>query len=253
MIFRGILSSSYVFLGKGFGGNRSLDNKERFPPKTKEANAVDRFTEIDRETWPRKALFELYTKAWMEMTYSATVKLRAERLVKRQKARGQKLTPALIYLFTREISRDRAFTTAIRDGTLGYWDRLQPVYPVLNDDGTFTFHTARVEGDFPVFYDAYLREQAENAGKRGAYASNDMPVNGYTISVMPFLAFDSFSFSLKNIKHYFAPIISIGKYDDNFLLPVAATVNHAVCDGYHLSELFRRLQDAFDHPDAWLD
>ena len=213
---------------------------------------MDRFTEIDRETWPRKALFDLYTRSWMEMTFSATQKLRAEKLVKLQKARGQKLVPALLYIVSREVSRDRAFTVANKDGVLGYWDRIHPMYPVLNENGSFSFHTTLVEGDFPSFYQAYLREKEENADKTGAYACT-MPLNTFTLSIMPYFAFDSFSFSLKNVKNYFAPIVSIGQYDENFLLPIAVTVNHAVCDGYQLSELFRRLQEAFENPEAWLD
>ncbi len=212
---------------------------------------MDQFTPIDKETWPRKALFELYTRSWMEMTYSASMKLRAEKLVKLLKARGQKLVPALLYIFSREISRDQAFTVAIQDGVLGSWDKMHPIYPVQNDNGTFTFHTTPMDGDFQRFYDAYLREKEENAGITAAYAS-ETPPNGYLISIMPYFAFDAYAFSMKNIKNYFAPLIAIGKYDENYLLPVAATVNHAVCDGHHLSELFRRVQEAFDHPEEWL-
>lgn len=72
------------------------------------------------------------------------------------------------------------------------------------------------------------------------------------ISIMPFFAFDGFTYSLKNIKNYFAPIIAIGKYDEEYRLPVSATVNHATCDGWHLSELFRRVQEDFDHPEEAL-
>ena len=212
---------------------------------------MDHFTEIDKETWPRKESYGLYTKTWMEQTFSASLKLRAEKLINCQKAHGQKLVPALLYIFSRELSRDQAFTTAIKGGTLGYWDRIHPVYPVLNGNGTFTFHTTPVADDFSSFYDAYMREKEENDGKLGTYAS-EPPINGYVISIMPFFAFDSFTYSLKNIKNYFAPIIAVGKYDEEYRLPVSSTVNHAVCDGWHLSELFRRVQEAFDNPEEYL-
>ncbi|MBR5345351.1 MAG: hypothetical protein IK127_05955 [Clostridia bacterium] len=212
---------------------------------------MDRFTPIDMETWPRKDLYELYTKAWMNMTFSASMKLRAENLVRFQKAHGQKLVPALLYIISREISKDQAFTLAIQDGVLGSWEKLHPLYPVLNENGTFSFHTTPLDGDFRSFYDAYMREKEETAGKTGAYVST-VPLNNYIISIMPYFAFDSFTFSLKNQKNYYAPILSVGKYDENYLLPIAATVNHAVCDGYHVSELFRRIQEAFDNPEEYL-
>ncbi len=212
---------------------------------------MDCFTPIDKETWPRKSLFELYTRSWMEMTFAVSVKVRAEKLVKLQKERGQKLVPALLYIVSREVSRDQAFTVAIKDGVLGYWDRMHPMYPVLNDNGTFSFHTTPVDGDFPTFYQAYLREKEENAGKTDAYAC-EMPFNVYTLSIMPFFAFEAFAFSMKNPKNFLAPIISIGKYDEDYRMPMAATVNHAICDGYQASELFRRIQEAFDHPEEAL-
>ena len=96
-----------------------------------------------------------------------------------------------------------------------------------------------------------MREKEETVGKTGAYVST-VPLNNYIISIMPYFAFDSFTFSLKNQKNYYAPILSVGKYDENYLLPIAATVNHAVCDGYHVSELFRRVQEAFDNPAEYL-
>ena len=203
------------------------------------------------ETWPRKELFELYTKSWMSTSFAASMKLRAEKLVKLLKARGQKLVPALLYVISREVSRDPAFTVAIQDGVLGNWEKIHPVYPVLNDNGTFTFHNTMLTDNYQDFYGAYLREKEENAGQKGAYASI-MPLNNYIISIMPFFAFDSFSFALKNQKNYFAPILSVGKYDEDYRMPVSATVNHAVCDGYQVSELFRRVQEAFDNPEEWL-
>ena len=212
---------------------------------------MDQFTQIDKKTWARKHLFALYTKPYMLTNFSASMKLKAEKLVKYQKAQGQKLVPALLYIISKEISKDTAFTVAVKDGFLGYWDSMHPMYPVLNENGTFTFHTTRVAGTFPEFYDAYLREKEENAGKTGAYASL-MPLNSYVISIMPYFAFDSFSFELKGQKDYFAPVVSVGKYDENYLMPVAVTVNHAVCDGYQLSELFNRIQKAFDNPGEYL-
>lgn len=213
---------------------------------------MDRFTPIDVKTWPRKALYELYNKSWMEASFSATMRVKVENLVKYQKERGQKFVPALLYIFTKELSGDPAFTLAVQDGQVGHWERLHPMYPVLNENGTFTFHYTPVEGDFRSFYDAYLREKEESAGRIGAYASGNMPFNSYCISIMNYFPFDSFSFSMKNNKNYYAPVIFIGKYGEDCLMPVSVTVNHAACDGFHVSELFRRLQEAFDHPEKWL-
>ncbi len=212
---------------------------------------MDHFTEIDKETWPRMECYKLYTTKWLEQTFSATMKMSVEKLINCQKAHGQKLVPALLYIFSREFSRDQAFTIAVKDGKLGYWDRIHPVYPVLNENGTFSFHTTPVRDDFGSFYDAYMREREENADKTGINVSL-LFTNGYVISIMPFWPFESLSHSLKYIKNYYAPIVAIGKYDEEYRLPVAVTVNHAVCDGWHLSELFRRVQEAFDNPEEYL-
>lgn len=212
---------------------------------------MDTFTPIDRETWPRRELFELYTEYWTTTTFAVSVKLNAEKLVKYQKSRGQKLVPALLYAFSSEISKDMAFTVALINGVVGHWDKMHPMYPVLNENGTFTFHTTPLTEDFDTFYKNYLQEKIDSEGKIGAF-STEMPPNAFIISIMPYFRFEAFSFAMKNPKNYYAPIVSIGKYDENYVLPVAATVNHAVCDGYHISELFRRVQYKFDHPEEWI-
>ncbi len=213
---------------------------------------MDLFTPIEKETWPRRELFQLFSKSMMGAGFSASVKLRAENLVKLQKARGQKLVPALLYVFAKEISRDPAFTFAVKDGVMGHWDRMHPMYPVLNENGTFTFHTTRADGDYRSFYEAYMREKTEYTEKPAAYAS-DMPFNCFSISTMNYFPFDSFSFSMNNnYKFSYAPVVSIGKYDENYEMTVSVAVNHAVCDEKNVAELFTRLQAAFDSPEEYL-
>ena len=219
-------------------------------PRGKQALILDKFTPIDRENWERKELFELYTEIWTATTFAASVRLDVEKLVKTQKERGEKLVPALLYVFSREVSRDMAFTVAVRDGVVGSWEKMHPMYPVLNENGTFTFHSTRVDGDYASFYSAYMEEKVRTAGRIGAFASS-MPPNSYIISIIPYMDFEGFSFAMKNPKYYLAPIIEIGKYDEKYTMPASITVNHAVCDAHHISELFNRVQRALNHPEEW--
>ena len=41
----------------------------------------------------------------------------------------------------------------------------------------------------------------------------------------------------------FFPIITAGKYDDNYQMPVNITITHAVADGYHIGLFFEYLQE----------
>lgn len=41
----------------------------------------------------------------------------------------------------------------------------------------------------------------------------------------------------------FFPIITAGKYDDNYQMPVNITIAHAVADGYHIGLFFEYLQE----------
>lgn len=211
---------------------------------------MDRFDWIDMETWPRREIYKLYTEEWTTVTYSFTKKFSVAKLVPYLKERGIKLVPALMWLVCREVNRVENFRLAIRDGSLGRWDVVHPLFPTLNETENMTFHSLRYEEDFQTFYRAYLAEQEENRGKTNLWATG-RPENFFMVSIFPFLHFDGLSLQLKNAKGYFAPYIAIGRYNSEMELPCMIMVNHAAVDGWHVAGFLNSLEAALAQPDRY--
>ncbi len=211
---------------------------------------MDQYEIIDMEAWPRAELFRLYTEGWGAVTYSLTKKLSVEKFVPYLKERGIKFVPALMWLVTREINRIENFRLAMVDGKLIRWNTLHPLFPTLNADENMTFHVIDYLEDFQAFYAAYLAEQEKNRHKTNLWAT-PVPKNWFMVSIFPFLHFDASSMHLKNSKYYFAPFIAIGKYNEDFRLPVMVMGHHAAADAWHVDKFYNALQAGLDDPAQW--
>ena len=67
-------------------------------------------------------------------------------------------------------------------------------------------------------------------------------------SAIPWAGFESFNLNIADFK-YLIPIFTIGKYyreNDQFYLPLAVQVHHAVCDGFHICCFINDLQSGID-------
>ena len=211
---------------------------------------MDHFEIIDMETWPRAELYDLYTRVWSTVTYSLTKKLSVAKLVPYLKERGIKLVPALMWLVSREINKIENFRLAFRDGKLGTWDVIHPMFPNLNTQENMTFHGLRFQDDFHSFYRSYLAEQQENKDKTNLWA-NHIPENFFMVSILPWLHFDASSMQMKNAKYYYAPFIAIGQYNEQLELPCMLMGNHATSDAWHVAKFFSGLQACMDDPAQW--
>ena len=211
---------------------------------------MDNFKAIDMETWPRAEFYKLYTEIWTTQVYTLTKKLSVKKIVPFLKERGIKFVPAVIWLVSREVNRIENFRLAVKDGKLGEWNVIHPMFPTLNAYKNITFHSLDFQEDFKSFYEAYLEEQRENLSKTCLWATK-VPENFFIVSVMPFLHFDASAMQLKNAKGYYAPFLAIGKYNEQMQLPCAITGNHAGHDAWHAAQLFDGIQKGFDNPDEW--
>ena len=106
------------------------------------------FTPIDFAAWPRRETFCYFSKM-AHTGYSLTVDLDATDLYRTLKAANCRLFPAYLWLVTRNLQRQEEFCLAERDGTLGRFNCLTPLYAAFHeDDKTFslTVHHAAADG-----------------------------------------------------------------------------------------------------------
>jgi len=210
---------------------------------------MDKFEVIDMEKWPRREIYKLYTEQWPTTTYSVTKHMPAEKLIVYLKERNIKLVPALIWLVSDAFNHCENYKLAVKDGKLGRWNVIHPMFPTLNSDKNMSFHSVRYVGDFEAFYEAYLQEQRENINKTCLWAC-EVPENFYMVSVFPFMHFDASSMQMRG-RGYYAPFFAIGRYDEEKRLPCMIMGNHAVTDAWHVSEAFNEIQARMDAPSEW--
>ena len=72
-----------------------------------------------------------------------------------------------------------------------------------------------------------------------------MPENIFTISSLPWIDFTGFNINAFNDGRYLQPIFTLGQYvseNGRTLIPLAVQAHHAVCDGYHVGQLFEHIR-----------
>ena len=206
-----------------------------------------KFTPIDLQTWPRGQMFYYFSK--MAPTgYSMTVNVDVTEMRKTLRDAGLKFFPAYLWLVTKNLNRQTEFKVAEKDGVLGYYETLTPLYASFHeDDHTFSLMWTEYADDFQRFYQAYLKNQETFNSVHGVLAQPQTPppANAYTVSCIPWVSFTHFAVHSYENKPYYFPSVEAGKfYEDGerILLPLSITCHHATTDGYHVKVFLESLQ-----------
>ncbi|MDO5573703.1 MAG: CatA-like O-acetyltransferase [bacterium] len=210
------------------------------------------FTPIDLQSWPRGQMFYYFSK--MQPTgYSMTVRVDVTKLRKKVQDAGLKFFPVYLWLVTRNLNRQTEFKVAEKDGVLGYYDVLTPLYASFHeDDHTFSLMWTPYRENFSEFYEAYLKNQQEFGDTHGVLCQPQTlpPANAYTVSCIPWVQFEHFAIhSYENHAYYF-PSVEAGKFieqDNRIYMPLSITCHHATTDGYHVNRFLEDLQEDMNH------
>lgn len=209
------------------------------------------FTLIDRENWERKDYFEHYFSG-VPCRYGISVKTDITRVRKS----GEKLYPVLLYCVGKVVNAHREFRMAFdKEGRLGFFGRLNPSYTVFHKDTqTFSNLWTQFDDDYEIFRENYRRDLETFGSRHGFDGKPDPPENLFTLSMIPWVQFDSFHLDLPRGENYLLPIFTAGKFferEGKVFLPLAMQVHHAVCDGFHagrfLCELSEKLASFSPH------
>lgn len=206
------------------------------------------FEPIDLQTWPRGQMFYYFSK--MAPTgYSLTVNLDITKLLQSVKKAGIKFFPVYLWLVTKNLNSQIEFKVAEKDGVVGYYDKLTPLYASFHDDDkTFSLMWTEYNENFSAFYKAYLENKKLYGDTHGVLCQPQTPPppNAYTVSCIPWVSFGHFAVHSYENKPYFFPSIEAGKYftkDDKILMPLSITCHHATTDGYHVNKFLEDLQN----------
>ena len=206
------------------------------------------FTPIDLKTWPRGQMYWYFSQV-APTGYSMTVDVDITGLRAALKERGLRLFPTYLWLVTKCLNEQVAFKMAQRDGVLGYYDTLTPLYASFHDDDkTFSLMWTEYDDDLAVFHKRYVENQQQFAQNHGVVCQPQTPppANAYTVSTVPWISFKHFAVHSYENKPYFFPSVEAGKIyteGNRELLPLSMTFHHAATDGYHVHLFLTRLQE----------
>ena len=209
------------------------------------------FHKIDLKEWPRREVY-YYFSQMAPTGYSLTVDVDVTHLCAAAREGNVKFFPAYLWLVTRNLNRQVEFKCAVKDGAIGYYDTLTPLYAAWHEHThTFSLMWTEYEESFPAFHEAYLRNQEAYGENPGILARPELPPeNAYTVSAVPWVNFKHFAVHSYENKSYFFPSIEAGKYREEngkVIMPLSMTCHHATTDGYHIAEFLRDLQYDMDH------
>ena len=209
------------------------------------------FTPIDFQSWPRSQIFYYFSKI-APTGYSMTVNMDVTNLRKNLKEANLKFFPAYLWLVTRNLNQQIEFKIAEKDGVLGYYDTLTPLYANFHeDDHTFSLMWTDYTDSFLQFYQAYAENKNSFGHVHGILSQPQTPPpeNAYTISCVPWISFTHFAVHSYENKAYYFPSVEAGKFfqqDDRILMPFSVTCHHAATDGYHVKCFLESLQKDMD-------
>lgn len=215
------------------------------------------FTPLDPESWERGQMFRYFSQ--MAPTgYSLTVDVDVTKMLGSLREAGIKFFPAYLWLVTGALNRQKEFKIAEKDGRIGYYDTLTPLYASFHeDDRTFSLMWTEYDEDFMAFYRDYLNNKRLFGGNHGLLAQNETvpPENAYTVSCIPWVSFRHFSVHSYGDKPYYFPSVEAGRFyksGNSVLLPLSVTCHHAATDGYHVKCFLDSLRESADNLERYI-
>lgn len=202
---------------------------------------------IDMETYPRKSHFEFFgSLAYPYVGFTANVDVTNP--IRFAKEKGGSSFLAILYTAVKAANAVPELRQRIVDGKIAEYDYCNAGYTVALPDKTFcNCYTESRMSIEEFFIDAKARQQ--EAMKHPGFVNPDEEETGLLFtSCIPWLAFTQ-CIQPAPIPADSNPRIVFGKYikeGDRTLMPLHIQCNHALVDGYHLSEFYRIFQELAD-------
>lgn len=205
-------------------------------------------TIVDVESWERRDLFRLYTTK-LKIVMNATVKLDVTPLVRFRKKHGLRFYPLMMWVVGKLMNAHDEFKYHLtEEGELWRWDSVSPSYTDFHKDtGRFVKFATEYSTDLWEFHERCVRDMEAHGEESGFLPG--IP-NVFDVSCLPWITYDELSLTVDEGRSTLYPVVLWGKYERHLFrtrMPVTLKINHAVCDGYHLSRFFLELQQEINN------
>ena len=197
---------------------------------------------INMKTYARCDHYEHYANS-DHCTYSITADINIKNLYTYLSKSKLSLYPALICIVSLAVNNNEEFKMAINENKeLGYYDIIHPSYCIFHsDDKTFSCCSSKFDKNFLAMY-KNVKGDMEKHKDTKAFILGEIPENCFHLSCTPWLKYSALNMNVPYSANFLAPIITWGKFDNDYNLPFTVQINHAVADGYHTCKLINDIQ-----------
>jgi chloramphenicol O-acetyltransferase type A len=202
---------------------------------------------IDMETYPRRSHFEYFSSlAYPYVGFTANVDV--TNILRFARERGGSSFLAILYVAMQAANEIPQLRQRVVDGQIVEFDYCNVGYTVAMPDNTFCNCNVETRMSIEDFFVEAKKRQKE-AMEHPGFANPDEDETGLIFtSCIPWLAFTQ-CIQPAPIPADYNPRIVFGKYireGERTLMPLHIQCNHALVDGYHLSEFYRIFQEKAD-------
>lgn len=209
--------------------------------------------QIDLETWPRRAHFEVFsTFDYPHFNLCANVDLTAFYPAVRQ--RGISINVAIVYLLARAANAIPEFRQRIRGGKVVEHEVVHPSSTILTDEDLFTFCTFKYSEDFSAFA-ARAVERIAHVKAHPTLEDEPEKDDLLFMTSIPWVSFTSLMHPLQLYPADSVPRLSWGKFfeeGDCLKMPLSVQGHHALMDGLHVGRYYAEVQEYLQQPEVVL-
>lgn len=199
---------------------------------------------IDINTWLRKDHFNFFS-TFEEPFFGVTVEVDCTKTYLQAKQAG--VSFFLLYLHKSLLAANQIenFKYRIIDGEVWKYDEVNASSTINRSNGTFGFGYMKFYNDFSQFKVGAMQE-IERVGNTTGLVPSASGDNVIHYSALPWLNFTSLSHARKYSHNDSCPKISFGQVREvngRKIMSISIHVNHALMDGFHVSQFVNAYQD----------
>lgn len=200
---------------------------------------------LDLDRWERREHFRFfrgYDNPFFNLCANVDVATLSERC---NDPDGLSFFAASLYLSLRSANEIEPFRYRIQGDQVIVHDTLHGGCTILREDETFGFGYFDFDADFSCFAAGVEREVERVQGERGPLEDRPERDDLVHYSVIPWVAFTSFSHARRWGTSDSVPKIVFGRRHEeggHERMPVSVEVHHALVDGLHVGRFFDRFQ-----------
>lgn len=202
---------------------------------------------IDLTTYPRRSHYE-YFKSLAYPYVGMTANVDVTNLLAAAKRRGRSSFMACLYAAAVAANAVPALRQRIVGDKIVEFDRCDTSHTVAREDGTFAYCRADASLDFDTFLDMGDIWQQRAKAQRDLIDEDADETDLIFVSCLPWVSFTGI-IQPTPIPADSNPRITFGKYfsqDGRTLMPLAILCNHALVDGLHIGQFYRKFQEFSD-------